>query len=54
MCLVHGPQEAWTVLDRSMSGSSLFQEYGVDGDGDEMLRKLDADWDRLAKRSALS
>lgn len=37
MCLVHGPQDAWTVLDGGMSGSSLFQEYGVAGAGDEMF-----------------
>ncbi|PWJ49069.1 carbohydrate ABC transporter substrate-binding protein, CUT1 family [Quadrisphaera granulorum] len=47
-------QGAGTFVPNTIPLWNYFQGALLDGDGDGMLRILDADWDRLAKRSALA
>ncbi|MBF5082971.1 extracellular solute-binding protein [Quadrisphaera sp. INWT6] len=47
-------QGAGTFVPNTIPLANYIQGALVDGDAEGMLRTLDADWDRLAKRSALS
>jgi len=47
-------QGAGTFVPNTIPLQNYFQGALLDGDGEGMLRTLDADWDRLAARSALS
>jgi len=47
-------QGSSTFVPNTIPLENYFQGALLDGDGEGMLRTLDADWDRLARRSALS
>ncbi|MBC3763198.1 ABC transporter substrate-binding protein [Quadrisphaera oryzae] len=47
-------QGSSTFVPNTIPLENYFQGALLDGDGDGMLRTLDADWNRLAERSALS